>query len=277
MSDFLLRLRHELLTENLIPMNNNKPPALLNILRQLAKVDRFMYMICTEATNFYLDKSPDGTAAIGWDTSDPGKLALSIGTECIMGGEQVIAFVLAHEYAHFFRHHIDDGLYNKYSDHKAANIVEDSMIDDMVLQQGSFAGVRVKTPFPVYTLHTETFGGMKQNCLEVLAGEKYEGPELSKNVYDWYLKNKDKIKQNFKDQNKDKGKGEEGEEGDDEDQNQQGKQGPQYPKVGDIVLNQKTGEYGRVTSVDQSGQKVNGVIPMDKAAAEAEVAKMGGV
>ncbi len=273
MSDFLLSLRHELLTENLIPMNNNKPPALLNILRQLAKVDRFMYMICTEATNFYLDKSPNGTAAIGWDTSDPGKLALSIGPKCIMGGEQVIAFVLAHEFAHFFRHHIDEGLFHRYSDHEAANIVEDSMIDDTVLKQGSFAGIRVKTPFPVFTLHTETFGGMKQNCLEALAGEKYEGPELSKDVYDWYLKNKDKIKQNFKDQNKDQKK----EEGDGDDQQQQGKQGPQYPKVGDIVFNKKTGEYGKVTSIDPSGQKVNGVIPMDKAAAEAEVTKAGGV
>lgn len=275
MTDFLLSLRSELLTENLIPMNNNKPPALLNILRQLAKVDRFMYMICTEATNYYLNTKPNGTAAIGWDTSDPGKLALMIGPKCISGGEQVMAFVLAHEFAHFFRHHIDEGLYTHYADHEAANIVEDSMIDDTVLKQGSFAGIRVKTPFPVFTLHTETYGGMKQNCLDVLAGEKYEGPELSKNVYEWYLKNKNKIKENFNKENKDQDEDED--EKNQQQQNGKGPQGPQYPKVGDIVFNKKTGEYGKVTSVDSATQKVNSVIPMDKASAEAEVKKMGGV
>lgn len=249
------------------------PTVVTNILRRLGTKDEFMYMILKEKTHWYISSNPSDTAGIAWDPNHPGNLMLLIGPKCINGGEGEFAFTIAHEFAHFFRRHLDDGIYTGKSDHTIANIAEDSLINDDIFKAGSFAGYRIKPPFSIFTLKTKEYGGTKMGWLEGPdhMNQTYPGNIGSKGVYDWLMSNQKEV-------DKLKGKPNPNQK---PDPNQKQKPGegtggggtpppPTFPKVGDIVRNQHTGEYGRVTSVDEGSRHVD-YEWMDPKEAEAEL------
>lgn len=281
MNGFLKLLKSEMLVEGLQRMGNNKPVALKTILSYMNINEPFIHFMLTEKTNWYLSTEQNDTAFIGWDPKENGKLMVGLGPLCINGSKEQIAFVIAHEFAHFFRGHITNGVNQGKPNAKIANYAEDAIINDDIMRAGKFAGIPVKTPFPAITLKTQTFKGEEQNWLEgpKFVGEKYSGPALSMGVYKWLIENWDKVKEN---QKKDKGDGE------DQDQEQDGEPGedgdgggggqapePVFPKPGSIIYNKKTGQYGKVVTVHQAGQMVTQVIPMEKSAAEAEAMTQG--
>lgn len=276
--DFLNILKGQILTEGLIPMGSKKTVAMKQIIAYMQINEPFIHFILTEKTNWYFSDKADDTAFIGWDPKAPKKLMLGFGPKCYNGTREQIAFVIAHEFAHFFRGHVNFNINQGKPNHKIANYAEDALINDDVLRSGKFAGINVMPPFPTITLKTEEYKGMKQNWLEgpEYVNETYSGPILSQGVYKWLVDNWDKIIDNQKkNQKDDDGQEGEGQEGDDSNGQGQGDGLPNFPKNGDIVFNKTTGQYGKVVTVDQAGKKVTKVFPMEKSDAEAEVLKKG--
>lgn len=280
MEGFLRLLKSEVLTEGLQRMGNNKPVALKTILSWMNINEPFIHFILTQKTNWYLSTEADDTAFIGWDPKEHGKLMLGIGPKCINSTKEQMAFVVAHEFAHFFRGHITNGVSQGKPNAKIANYAEDAIINDDIMKAGKFAGIPVKTPFPAITLKTQNFKGEEQNWLEgpKFVNAKYEGPNLSMGVYKWLIENWDKIKENQKKNNPDQGDGDQNQEQDNSSEGGGGSGGdspPVFPEPGQIIFNKKTGQYGKVVTVHQAGQMVTKVTPMEKAAAEAEVIAQG--
>jgi len=258
---------------DLTPISSRQLPVkIANILRKLGTKDEFMYMVLKEKTHWYISSNPSDTAGIAWDPNHPNELMLLVGPKCINGSENELAFTLAHEFAHFFRKHLDDGIYTGKPDHDIANIAEDSLINDDLFKAGSFAGYKLKPPFAVFTLKTPEYAGIKMGYLEGpdQMNEKFDGNISSKGVYDWLMKNPKEVK---------KLKGEDGQKpqgpGGDPGGGSSTPMPPTFPKVGDIVRNQHTGEYGRVTKVDKKSRHVD-YEPVDPKDVEAEVNKSSG-
>lgn len=276
MEQFINLLRHEILAEDLKGFKNitsDKPVVVKQLLARLRNHEPYLSFLLEAKTNWYFDNS--GQIPTACVTKDGNKLGLVIGPDCINCNISQMAFVIYHELSHFLKGHTNYNINMGKANHKVANICEDSIINDEILNGKTWAGITLAVPFPIVTLHIPKMNGMDMLWLEgpLYANTKYEGVETSAAVYKWYIDHIDKINENRK---------KHGGEPQGENQQQQQQQGnkgqqqqqgggsgqPQFPKAGDIVYNNKTGKYGKVVEYTQEGRKVNKIVPLDKATAE---------
>ena len=185
-----------------------------------------------------------------------GRLKLAVSKTRVEGEWTAgqIGFVIQHELYHALRGHLNTDIASGKANHEVANIAEDVFINEDIIKDRNFGGTRVKAPLDgICVLTSRVVDGKNlRGVEEMTGGQKYDGPPNSLDLYNFIMKN-------AKEPPKKPG--------------QPGKPEKMVPKVGDIIRHDKTGQYGRVTSV--SGGKVTGIEPI-ASKEEAEAAVMGG-
>ena len=246
MRKFLDSLKEEVLYED----SDEIPKNVQRVLAKLVYKEPFVAQLFGRGHTDWIVDNTSPTAGV---MPHQGRIKFFYNSS-FMGGlsEAEINFLLQHELYHIFRSHSSRGQgmgATTQGTHRLMNIAADSLINASCKSDGGFGGLPMKVIKGAWFLKSagKEYGNVEEHWGKD-AKDKYTGSEQTESVYKWMLK-------------RDKGAG--------------GKQpppppppgdgdgpppppGPPWePKVGEVVYNEKTKTYGKVTDIHGGKIKVD--------------------
>jgi hypothetical protein len=254
----LKQLNEKLLQKRVLLEDGDAPPKIIQeLLFKISYVNPFISNLLSSSHTDWYEEPGIETAGV---TVRFGKIHFFYNPEFIASlSEPELVFLLLHELYHIFKQHTIRGKMAGGDPEKAHlfNVAADAIINDEVEKDGGPGGRPIKVIDHAWFIKPRGTSGQYGSVEKEFQNDPkddYKGQELTEELYKWMLDRK----KNYAPPPPKPGSG---------------KGNPYVPKVGDVVWNEKTQEYGKVSSI--AGKKISVETMTEKEAEAALKAKQG--